>query len=383
MDLYLDHKNILASNLYTSIQQDVFNSRVRRYSSTLEAALFDYGVPAEVFHNLIHTFQRFLPVWHRYWKARRKMLGVDKLHTYDIWAPLTNHQPLVPYTQAVDLISAGLAPMGEEYVKILRRGCLDEHWIDVYPSPGKSSKTFSAGWWGTYPFIVMSYDNSIFSLSTMAHELGHSMHSYLTWQNQPIIYSDYSLFLAEVASNFHQAMVRSYLLASNDDPNFQISVIEEAMSNFHRYFFIMPTLARFELEMHRRAERGEGLTADDMISYMADLYAEGYGGEVELDRERNGITWATFGHLYMNYYVYAYATGISGANALSRGILMGKEDAAERYIGFLKSGSAAYPMDVLRAAGVDLSTPQPVEETFQVLESLVARLEKLGEKKEI
>ena len=377
MDLYLVHKNTLANNLYTSIQQDVFKSRARRYTSTLEAALFDNAVPVEVFNNLIHTFQRYLPVWHRYWKIRRKMLGVDKLHTYDVWAPLTSQNPLIPYHQAVDLISAGLAPMGEEYVQTLRRGCLEERWIDVYPSPGKSSKTFSSGFWGTHPFIVMSYDNSIFSLSTLAHELGHSMHSYYTWQNQPLIYGDYSLFLAEVASNFHQAMVRAHLLATNDDPDFQISVIEEAMNNFHRYFFIMPTLARFELEMHQRAERGEGLTADDMMACMADLYAEGYGSEVELDRERDGITWATFGHLYMNYYVYAYATGISGANALSRGILTGKENAAERYIGFLKSGSSAYPMDVLRAAGVDLSTPQPVEETFQVLESLVERLEAL------
>ena len=203
------------------------------------------------------------------------------------------------------------------------------------------------------------------------------MHSYYTWKTQPVIYSDYSLFVAEVASNFHQAMVRAHLLATNNDPDFQISVIEEAMDNFHRYFFIMPTLARFELEMHQRAERGEGLAADDMIQRMGELYAEGYGGEVEVDLQRDGITWATFGHLYQNYYVYAYATGISGANALSRGILSGKAGAAERYINFLKSGSSVYPVDVLKGAGVDLTQPQAVEDTFQVLEGLVARLEKL------
>ena len=195
------------------------------------------------------------------------------------------------------------------------------------PSQGKSGGAFSSGAQGTHPFIMMSYTDEIFSLSTLAHELGHSMHSYLTWQNQPVIYSDYSMFVAEVASNFHQAMVRRTARA-RDRPGFQIAVIEEAMSNFHRYFFIMPTLARFELAVHEPVERGEGLTADDMIGLMADLFAEGYGGDMEVDRERTGITWATFGHLYVDYYVYQYATGISGANALARRILSGTPGAA-------------------------------------------------------
>jgi oligoendopeptidase F len=377
MDNYLAFKNTLASNLNNSIQQNVFNARARRYDSTLEASLFQNNIPVEVFQNLIQTYQSYLPIWHRYWAARRKALGVEKLHTYDIWAPLTSRHPTVPYLQAVEWISAGLAPMGEEYVKILRKGALDQRWVDVYPSQGKSSAQFSSGVPGTHPFIFINYDDTIFSLSTLAHELGHSMHSYFTWQNQPLVYSNYSLFVAEVASNFHQAMVRAHLLATNPDPDFQISVIEEAMDNFHRYFFIMPTLARFELEMHQRVERGEGLSADDMINRMAELYAEGYGSEVELDHDRDGITWATFGHLYQDYYVFQYATGISGANALSRRILSGESGAAEAYLGFLKSGSSRYPLDVLKSAGVDLTTPKPVEETFHVLEGMVSRLEKL------
>jgi oligoendopeptidase F len=377
MDTYLSFKNTLASNLNSSILQNAFNARVRRYPSTLEASLFQNNIPVEVFHNLIQTYQRYLPIWHRYWAARRKALGVEKLHTYDIWAPLTSRHPTVTYLQALDWISAGLAPMGEDYVKILRQGTLQESWVDVYPSRGKSSAQFSSGAPGTFPFIFINYDETIFSVSTLAHELGHSMHSYLTWQTQPLVYTNYSLFVAEVASNFHQAMVRAHLLATNPDPDFQISVIEEAMDNFHRYFFIMPTLARFELEMHQRVERGEGLAADDMIERMAELYAEGYGGEVALDHERDGITWATFGHLYADYYVYQYATGISGANALSRRILSGEAGAAERYLGFLKAGNSRYPLDVLKSAGVDLTTPQPVEETYQVLDGLVSRLEKL------
>ncbi len=178
----------------------------------------------------------------------------------------------------------GAAPAWREYVAALRQGSLRDRWVDIYPNQGKRQGAFSSGWKGTFPFIMMSYNDSLNSLSTLAHELGHSMHSYLTWQTQPMIYSDYSLFVAEVASNFHQAMVRAHLLATQDDPGFQTAVIEEAMYNFHRYFFQMPTLARFELEMHERTERGEGLTAGLMIDRMAALFEEGYGGEMHVDR---------------------------------------------------------------------------------------------------
>ncbi len=223
---------------------------------------------------------------------------------------------------------------------------------------------------------MMSYTDDVFSLSTLAHELGHSMHSYLTWQNQPILYSEYGMFPAETASNFHQAMVHAYLLEANPAPAFQISVIEEAMSNFHRYFFIMPTLARFELAVHQAEERGEGMSADDMINLMADLFSEGYGGAVHVDRERTGITWATFAHLYMDYYVFNYAIGISAANALALRV-RSRAGAADNYKSFLKAGSSLYPLDALKVAGVDMTTPEPVEAAFAVLAGLVDRLEKL------
>ena len=313
MDTYLAYKNTLAANLLTSVKYNVFSMRARRHTSTLEMALAEHNTPIAVFHNLIATFQKNLPTWQRYWAVRRKALGVDILQPYDIWAPLGGERPPISYERAVALICDGLAPMGEEYVATVRRGCLEERWVDAMPCQGKMGGAFSSGSSGTHPFIMMSYTDEVFSLSTLAHELGHSMHSYLTWQNQPVLYSDYGMFVAEVASNFHQAMVRAHLLANETDPAFQIAVIEEAMSNFHRYFFIMPTLARFELEVHEREERGEGLSADDMIGLMADLFAEGYGDGVYVDRERTGITWATFGHLYVDYYVFQYATGISGA----------------------------------------------------------------------
>jgi oligoendopeptidase F len=329
-----------------------------------------------VFDNLIETYRQNLPTWHRYWRIRRQALGYDKLHIYDIKAPLTSQPPHVPFERAVEWITAGMRPLGAEYVEVLRRGALQQRWVDICPNQGKRLGAFSSGAQGTYPFILMSYTDDIFSMSTLAHELGHSLHSYYSWQSQPPIYADYSLFVAEVASNFNQAMVRAHLLGSDTDPDFQIAVIEEAMANFHRYFFVMPTLARFELEIHQRVERGEALTAGDLIALMADLFREGYGDEVEMDVERVGITWGQFAtHLYSNFYVYQYATGISGAHALAEGVLTGRPSAAENYLAFLKVGGSLDPLDALRQAGVDLSTPAPVEQTFTVLARLVDQLE--------
>jgi oligoendopeptidase F len=377
MDQHLAYKNTLASNLANSIKQNVFLTRARRHKTALEMTLFANNIPESVFHNLIDTFKSHLPTWQRYFEIRRRALGLDTLQPYDMWAPLISSRAKVPFEQAVDWIAEGLLPLGKDYVGVMRNGCLEERWVDVYPNQGKRTGAFSWGTPGTHPFIMMSYTDEIFSVSTLAHELGHSMHSYLTWQNQPLTYADYSLFVAEVASNFHQATVRAHLLKTNPDRDFQISVIEEAMANFFRYFFIMPTLARFELETHTRIENGQPLTSETMIKIMADLFEEGYGDKVHVDRERVGMTWATFSHLFSDYYVCDYATGIAGAHALSNRVLRGEPGAVEDYLGFLKSGSSVYPLDVLKKAGVDLTTPQPVEETFAVMEGYIDRLEKL------
>jgi len=382
-DGYLAFQNTLAGIQTTALKRDWFNARVRNYPSSLKASLDEHNIPEEVFHTLIEVFKDHLPLWQRYWNLKRRAHGYDKFFEYDIKAPLDEKRPVIPYQQAVEWICEGMAPLGEEYVAALRAGCEDERWVDRARNRGKRQGAFSAGVYGTKPYILMSYSEDIFSLSTLAHELGHSLHKYYTQNHQPYVYGTYSLFVAEVASNFNQALVRQHLFQAQEDPVFQLALIEETMSNFHRYFFIMPTLARFEAEMHRRVEEGEAVNAQSMIALMANLFKEGYGEEVEFDRDRIGITWAQFSHLYMNFYVYQYATGIAGAHALADRVLAGEDGAAEQYLNFLKTGSSEYPLDALKTAGVDLTDPRPVEKGFQVLAETIDRLERLVRRSKI
>ncbi len=376
-DGYLAARNLLAATLSTTLKQALFSARVRRFPSALEASLGGSNIPVEVFDNLIAVFGANLPTWHRYWRLRRDVLGLDLLAPYDVAAPLGATTPTFSYEQCVDWIVESLAPLGEEYAGTVRRGCLEDRWVDVYPTAGKMGNAFSAGAPGTSPFIMMNFDGTAVSLGTLAHELGHSMHSYRTWQAQPQPYTYYSIFVAEVASNFHQALLRAHLLATIDDPAILLAVLDEAMSNFHRYFFVMPTLARLEREIHERVAAGEGLTAELLGGRTADLFADGFGPDVEVDRERLGITWAKFAHLYEPFYVFQYATGISAAHALADGVLAGADGAADDYLAFLSAGDSLYPLDALRLAGVDMTGPEPVEAAFAVLSSLVDRIEAL------
>lgn len=378
-DRYLQYKNTLAGNLTASIKQNVFNMKARNFNSSLEATLFNGNVPVEMFHNLLNIFQKNLPLWHKYWRIRRKALGVKTLHPYDVWAPLTTKKHKVPFATAVDWICEGLAPMGEEYVSVMRKGCLEDRWIDWSPNAGKREGAFSTRVPSdTHPFIMMSYTDDVGSMSTLSHELGHSMHAYYASRSQPMVYYTYPSIIAETASNFNQAMTRAHLLKTNTSKSFQIALLEEAMGNFHRYFFIMPTLARFELATHERVEQGQPLTADYMVNLMADLFSEGYGGEMDVDRERVGITWGTFTtHLYIDFYSFQYAIGISAANAIAKRILDGVPGAADDHIEFLKAGSSMPPMDVYKLAGVDMTSTQPIEDAFAVLEEYVDRLGKL------
>ena len=375
---YHNLRNTMTASYISSVKQDVFNMRVRGFPTALEASLFNNNIPVAVYHNLIETYRKNLPTWHKYWAIRRKALGVDQLRPYDIWAPITKNKPEVSYEQAIDWITEGLKPLGDDYVNAMRQGTLQDRWVDVFPNQGKRQGAFSFGTYDTFPFIMMSFDNGLSGMSTLAHEIGHSMHSYLSRKNQSWVDSGYTLFAAEVASNFNQAMTRAYLReAKKDDAQFQIALIEEAMDNFHRYFFIMPTLARFELEVHPRVEQGKGLTADDLIDLNLELFNEGYGGEMDVEHDLEGMTWATFQHLYSAYYTYSYATGISAAHELAKGILDGEDGTAARYLEFLSAGGSKYPVDALNDAGVDMTKPDAVETTFGVLAEMVDRLESL------
>jgi oligoendopeptidase F len=380
-DEHLRAQHAMAASIAGAAKRDLFFARARGHTSSLEAALEPSHIPVEVFHNMIKTFRDNVGTWHRYWRIRRQLLGVEVLKPYDLRAQLSANTLTMPYAEAVDLIAQGVAPLGEEYVAIMRRGALEDRWVDIYPNKGKRMGAFSTGAMDTMPFIFMSYNDDIFSMSTLAHELGHSMHSYLAWHTQPYVYANYGLFQAEVASNMHQALTRRYLLATKKEPAFQLAVIEEAMSNFYRYFFIMPSLARLELEMHERVERGGAITAEYLNNLMADLLLEVYGSEVDVserDRDRIGSTWAQFHtHLYSNFYVYQYATGIAAADHLVQRVAAGDREAVESYLAFLRSASSMYPLDGLRMAGVDMTSPEPVEAAFATLSSMVDRLEKL------
>lgn len=375
---YLQFKNTFAATYLTSVKQSTMQMRVRGYDSVLEMMLSPHNLPVDVFHNLIDTYKKNLPTWHRYWEAKRKILGVDTIHEYDIWAPLTSNEPEVSYEQAVNWIAEGMKPLGDDYVNTMVKGCLEENWVDWSMNKGKRQGAFSNGSYDTHPFIMMSFDNQLGGMSTLAHELGHSMHSYYSRKTQPEFYAGYSMFAAETASNFNQAMTRAYLFEQNDDRDFQLALIQEAMDNFHRYFFIMPTLARFELEVHERQAAGKPLTADTLLEIMSEYFAEGYGDTLAFDSDVTGITWATFGHLYLPYYTFQYATGISAAHALADSVRTGDE-AVSNYLKFLNAGGSLDPLDALNMAGVDMLSPEPIEKTFAVLSQLVDRLEQLVE----
>jgi len=379
---YLGVRNTLAACLSGRIKQSVFQSRVRHYPSALESSLAPNAIPRAVFDTLLSTFQENLPIWHRYWGLLRRGLGVETLTcadlpTYAVPAPMPKGERAITLSEATETLCAGMGALGPDYVAAMRAGLTGDRWVDSAPNQGKGSGAFSSGMKGTRPFIMMNYRDDLFSVSTLAHELGHSMHSYLTWQNQPPVYSNYSLFVAEVASNFNQALVRGKLLDEATGRDETLTIIEEAISNFHRYLFVMPTLARFEMDCHERIERGEALTADGMTRTQAGFFAEGYGGQVEIDEARLGITWAQFGHLYSPFYVYQYATGIAAANALAEDVRAEGAPAAERYLSFLKAGGSLYPLDALKVAGIDMASPAPIQRAFGVLSRLVDRLEEV------
>jgi oligoendopeptidase F len=377
-DAYLAFRNTFAATLAGAVKRDVFYARARGYDSSLHAALAGDDIPPAVFHNLLDTVWKHFPVWHRYFNVRRRLLGLPEgeQHGYDLEAPLAGELDF-SWEEGVETILASLAPLGPEYVADVRRG-MAERWTDHCANLGKGGGAFSGGTFGTEPFISMTWQDSLTSVSTLAHEIGHSMHSLLTWRHQPVTYARYGMSAAETASNLNQALMGAHLLAQRQDRDWTIAVIEERMANYMRYLFTMPILARFELAAHERVEAGDALSADWMSRTLLGFYREGYGPEVVIDPARMGITWARFSHLFMNFYVFQYGIGIAAAAALSEAILTEGEPARERYLTFLRTGGSVDPIVALRDAGVDMSSPEPIERAFALMSSYVDRLEELA-----
>jgi oligoendopeptidase F len=378
-DAYLALENTMAATLAGAVKRDVFYAQAHNYPSALAASLAPSNTSEEVFRNLLDTVWAHFPVWQRYFQVRRRLLGLAEgdLHGYDLEAPLSS-DPAVEWERGVDLILESLRPLGSEYVDVVRQGMVDR-WVDRAGNLGKGGGAFSWGSYRTYPFISMTYQNRLGDVSTLTHEIGHSMHSYLSNRTQPSVYADYGMAAAETASNFNQQLLGASLLAANDERNWVIAVIEERMANHQRYLFTMPILARFELACHERVEAGEALSAEWMNETLLGFYREGYGDEVVIDAPRMGITWARFPHLFMNFYVFQYGVGISAAAALASEIMQGNQEAVDRYLTFLRTGGAKDQIDALLDAGIDMSTKEPIERAFAILSGYVDRLESLVE----
>lgn len=380
-DGHLAMQNTLASNYIGLVKQNVFLANAQGYESVLELRLAPRNLPVSFFHNLIDTFKSNLHVWHRYWDVRRKILKIDQIHAYDRWAPIVENPPEIKYQEAVELIAQAMLPLGDDYVDLLKKGCLEDRWVDHVPNIGKRQGAASSLAVGTPPYIFMSYDDTLMGLSVLAHELGHSMHLYYSAQHQPVVYNNLDIFsssITETASNFNQAMTRAYLRdLKKDDKDFQIALIDEAMSNYLRYFFIMPTLARFEYEVFSRAEKGEPLSASILNEIMSTYFSEGYGDTLTDDPGRTAITWAQFVHLYYPFYTFQYSIGISASTALAEGVLAGGPQAADNYNKFLNAGASKYPEELFKLAGVDMSSPEPIEKAFGYMAGLIDQLDEL------
>lgn len=373
---YDQYKNTLASTLSGSIKKDNFYAKVRHYKSAREAALSRNSIPEEVYDNLIDTVHQYLPLLHRYIELRKKVLKLDEVHNYDLYTPLVKDAGMkLTYDEAKDYMLKGLAPLGEEYVSVLKEG-LENRWVDVYENKGKRSGAYSSGSYGTNPYILMNWQNNIDNLFTLAHEFGHSVHSYYTRKHQPYPYGNYSIFVAEVASTTNEALLGEYLLNHLEDKKQRLYVLNHLLEGFRGTVFRQTMFAEFEHLIHVKAQEGEALTPEFMTNLYYDLNKKYFGDGMVVDKEI-GLEWTRIPHFYYNYYVYQYATGYSAAQALSKQILEEGKPAVERYTDFLKAGSSDYPINVLKKAGVDMASKEPIEAACQLFEEKLKEMEEL------
>ncbi len=373
---YQKQINTWAATLNASVKADVFFAKTRRYSSAIESSLDDDKVPLKVYDSLIETVHEYLPDLHRYINLRKKVLDLNELHMYDIYVPLVPETKMtINYEEAQKMVVDGLKPLGEEYQSILKEG-FTTGWVDVYENEGKTSGAYSWGTYGTHPYVLLNHQDNLNSMFTIAHEMGHSLHSYFSNRTQPHIYAGYTIFVAEVASTLNEALVMEHLLNTVVDPKLLAYLLNHYLEQFRGTIFRQTMFAEFEREIHSIVEQGGALTAENLSKCYLDLNARYYGTELILDQEI-AIEWARIPHFYNAFYVYKYATGFSAATALAKGILDEGAPAVKRYLEFLSSGGSDYPIELLRKAGVDMETPQPVQEALKVFSALVSRLEQL------
>ncbi len=375
-ETYGKFKNTLASTLSGNVKKNLFNSKVRNYRSARLAALDKNNIPEIVYDQLIDTINDHLHLLHRYVALRKKALNLNEIHMYDLYTPIVKDVKMeIPYEEAKELVTKGVEPLGEEYVTIIKEGFANR-WVDIEENVGKRSGAYSSGTYGTMPYILMNWQDNVNNLFTLAHEFGHSVHSYYSRKTQPYHYSGYSIFVAEVASTCNEALLNDYLLKVTEDKKKKLYLLNHFLEGFRGTVFRQTMFAEFEKLIHEKAANGEPLTPELLTTTYYELNKKYFGDDIVIDEEI-GLEWARIPHFYYNFYVYQYATGYSAATALSKQILEEGEPAVARYIDFLKAGSSDYPIEVLKRAGVDMTSPEPIKEALAVFEKTLTEMEQL------
>jgi oligoendopeptidase F len=373
-------RNTFGTDLYAEVKKDMFYKNARNYSSCLESALDNNNIPVAVYHSLVDGVDANLATFYRYLNLRKRMLGVDTLHYYDLYAPVVKNVDLTyPYDEAEKNILASLAPLGEDYVATARKG-LASRWVDVYPNTGKRAGAYSEGAaYDIHPYMLLNYNGKYDDMSTLAHELGHTMHSYLSNKYQPYPTSQYSIFVAEVASTFNEALLIDHMLKSTTDDGVRLSMLGSYLDNMKGTVFRQTQFAEFELRIHDRAENGQSLTGDELNKLYLEITRKYYGHDKGICVVDDNVKaeWANVPHFYYNFYVFQYATSFTASSALSEEVLAGDKGAKDRYLTLLKSGGSDYPINLLKKAGVDMTTSQPLELTMKKMNRIMDEIEKI------
>jgi oligoendopeptidase F len=374
---YMEYKNTLSSLFNGEIKTHMFNSKARKYNSSREAALDVNNIPVSVYDNLVKTVNENLEPLHRWAKLRKKVLGLTELHPYDAYVTLF---PAVKeeyqYDQATQIVKDALKPLGENYLSSLTKA-FENRWIDVYESKGKRSGAYSSGTtYGVHPYVLLNWNNQLNDVFTLAHEMGHNMHSYYTGQTQPVPYADYSIFVAEVASTCNEALLLDYLIQKAQKKEEKLALIEKYLTGITTTFYRQTMFAEFEQITHEKMEKGEALTAESLTPLYKEIVQKYWGPDMVVDDEE-AYTWARIPHFYYNFYVFQYATGYAASQTLAAKIKNEKQPAIDKYLNFLKSGNSDYAINVLKSAGVDMNSPEPIKQTIKKMNELLDEMEKL------